>query len=378
MPRKKQAPNHGNYYEVKITYQDPMTGTRKRKSFLSSTSKEDARRKADAWKAELLRGPIPVPLTDSITLEEWAAHWLKLYKSSRSASTYNGYAEAIRNEIIPFFRGLPLSEVYPATIQAFYNSLPPDRSSSWMHKRYLALSGLLKSAVDNGLIYKSPHDGISPPKGRPTPPKRTYAADDRDRLFAAATADPEGLPVAILLELGLRREELLGLRWEDVDLLHKTITICRTVKLDKSGGYYIGETKNKSSRRQLPLSDSFAAYLSRYQSSGYVVPAPLGNYWNPHNWSKRRYFPFMERVCSSLGLPVLNPHELRHTCGTLLYNRTSNLFAVSRFLGHASTAITAAVYVHSNAESLRNDIYGTPKKAAETSAEPTKEQSKIS
>lgn len=379
MPRKPQT-NHGNYYEIKVSYKDPITGETRRKSFLSSVSKADARRKAEEWKAaRAVSSAAGVRLeADGLTLESWATQWLELYKSSRSASTYNGYAEAIRNEITPFFRSILLSDITPAHIQSFYNTLPADKSASWVHKRYLALSGLLRSAVDNGLIAKSPHDGITPPKGKPPAPKRTYAADDRDRLFAAVCSDPDGLPVAILLELGLRREELLALRWEDFDLIHKTVTISRAVKLDKSGGYVIGDTKNKTSRRILPLSDSFSAYLSRRQSSGYVVPAPLGGYWNPHNWAKRRYFPFMERTCAALGLPVLNPHELRHTCGTLLYNRTGNLFAVSRFLGHASTTITAAVYVHSSAESLRNDLYGTPKNQPEDSTDPTKAKSQIS
>lgn len=358
MPRKKPTPNHGKYYEVKISYKDEMTGQTKRKAFLSTISKADAKKKAEEWKVQRAVSKATGISFDvkERTLEDWANEWLTVYKKNRSASTYNGYAEAIKNEIIPFFKGVMLSDIHPADIQAFYNSLPL-RSASWTHKRFLALSGLLKSAVDNGIITKSPHDGITPPKGKPPAPKRTYPQDDRDRLYKAACSDPEGMPIAILLELGLRREELLGLRWEDIDLIHKTVTICRAVKLMPSGGYAIGDTKNKSSRRILPITDEFSAYLSRFQSTGYVVPAPFGGLYNPHNWSKK-YFAIMERLCTPLKIPVLNPHELRHTCGTLLYERTGNLFAVSKFLGHASTAITAAVYVHSSAESLRHDIYG--------------------
>lgn len=361
MPRKKEKPNHGNYYEVKITVGKDASGKLIRKSFLSKISKADARRQADEYRinrkaAEMVGAPLI--LDENKTVAAWAAEWLDIYKAGKTAATYNTYAVPIRTQIAPYFECVKLVDLRPAHIQQFYKQLPKGKSDSWYKKVHLTLSGILEAAVQNELITRSPITGIDPPKGKPTAEKRTYTVAQRERLYSAVTADAEGLAIAILLELGLRREELLALRWEDVDTIRRTVSIRRAVKISRDGGYTIDTTKNTSSVRTLPISKKFCDYLSRYLSVGYIAHAPSGQLvvWHPDNWADRYYTPYMERVCSSLGIPALRPHELRHTCGTLLYERTRDIYAVSKYLGHASVAITSKIYVHNNVDLLRSVI----------------------
>ena len=172
------------------------------------------------------------------------------------------------------------------------------------------------------------------------------------------------------MTLGLRREELLALRWEDIDLIHKSVTINKAVKITRNGGAVIGGTKNESSIRVLPIMDDLAEYLSRYQRTGFVCAAPLGGNYHPSTWSHRYYNPTMEELCRPLNLPVLNPHELRHTCGTLLYQATGDIYAVSKYLGHASIEITARIYVHNNLESLRKVVQMSNKVQLEENKNP--------
>ncbi len=360
MPRKKEKPNHGKYYECKVTVGHDLSGNPIRKSFLSKKSKADAKRMAEDYKVQIKASMIVgEPFADgSMTLSDWADQWLQLYKAGKEDATYLTYERPIRLQIKPYFGDTKLRDIYPASVQAFYNQLPEGKSQSWYHKVYLTLSALLSSAVENDLITKSPHRNIEIPTGTHTKNKRTYAQDERDRLFQAALSSKQGMSIALLLELGLRREELFALQWEHVDLIHQTVKIQQAIKVTKNGGILIGATKNKASVRELPLSGDLSQYLTRYQQeSGFVVQAPLGGIYSPTNWMQRYYDPYMSRTCEALNIPVLNPHELRHTCGTLLYNRTHDIYAVSKFLGHASTQITAQVYVHNNVESLRNIVY---------------------
>lgn len=360
MPRKKEKPNHGSYYECKITIGHDLSGNPIRKSFLSKKSKADAKRMAEEYKVQMKASMmVGEPFADgSMSLSDWADQWLQLYKAGKEDATYLTYERPIRLQIKPYFGDTKLRDIYPASIQAFYNQLPEGKSQSWYQKVYLTLSALLSSAVENDLIAKSPHRNIVVPTGQPTKNKRTYSQNERDKLFEAALTSERGMPIALLLELGLRREELLALQWEHIDLLHRTVKIQQAIKVTKNGGVIIGATKNKSSVRELPLSDDLSKYLTKYQrESGFVVHAPLGGVYAPMNWMQRYYEPYMEQVCQGLKVPVLNPHELRHTCGTLLYNRTHDIYAVSKFLGHASTQITAQVYVHNNVESLRSIVY---------------------
>lgn len=229
------------------------------------------------------------PFTDSsITLSDWADQWLQLYKAGKEDATYLTYERPIRLQIKPYFGDTKLQDIYPASIQAFYNQLPEGKSQSWYQKVYLTLSALLSSAVENDLIAKSPHRNIVIPTGQPAKNKRTYSQNERDKLFKAALTSERGISIALLLELGLRREELLALQWEHVDLIHQTVKIQQAIKITKNGGVIIGATKNNSSVRELPLSDDLSQYLTRYQQeSGFVVHAPLGGIYTPMNWMQR-------------------------------------------------------------------------------------------
>lgn len=372
MPRKKEKPTNNGYYEVKITIGRDITGKPIRKSFLSKISKADAKKKAEAYKvqkaAEMMVGESVTDEED--TLSHWADLWLETYKSGLEAATYSCYERPLRLYIKPYFGNTLLKDIYPMSIRKFYASLPSGLSQSFYHKVYLTLNGLLESAVENNKLRRNPHMGIGPVKGTPPAIKRTYTREECDRLLAAAETRSDCMAIVLLLTLGLRREELLALRWEDIDLIHKSVTINKAVKITRNGGAVIGGTKNESSIRVLPIMDDLAEYLSRYQRTGFVCAAPLGGNYHPSTWSHRYYNPTMEELCRPLNLPVLNPHELRHTCGTLLYQATGDIYAVSKYLGHASIEITARIYVHNNLESLRKVVQMSNKVQLEENKNP--------
>jgi integrase len=155
---------------------------------------------------------------------------------------------------------------------------------------------------------------------------------------------------------GLRQGELLGLKWEDVDLEEGVVRVRRTLARHK-GRLVLGEPKTKKSRRTVQLTQAavealnghFARQMVQrnilgelYEHQGLVFATQRGTLVNPTNLRKRSFEPLLEKA----GLPAIRFHDLRHTCATLLLSRNVNPKIVSEMLGHATIAITLDTYSH--------------------------------
>lgn len=361
MPRpKKEKPNHGNLYEVKITIGRGVDGRLIRKSFYSSVSKADAKKQAEQWKIDqaVAEQTGESFVTRDVTFGEWAVKWLETYKQPNvRPNTYQAsYLNPVMKHLIPYFGEARLRDIRPIDIQHFYNTRCAGMSQSLTHKITICLKGIFDAAIPNHLLILSPMTGIRPPTGRASDQKQTYTRQQADMVKQAAKTHPYGLDILLMLELGLRRGELLGLRWEDIDLDQKTVSVRQAVYATQ-GKVYVGPPKTAISVRTLPISDEMAVWLRRRASTGYLIPNRLGDPMDPDNWRERRFNAFMRDlsdICPEL--PQLNPHELRHTCGTLLYEQTHDIYLVSRYLGHSDVSITSKIYVHSSVADMRKSL----------------------
>jgi integrase len=160
----------------------------------------------------------------------------------------------------------------------------------------------------------------------------------------------------LAVHTGMRRGELLGLKWQDVDLDNSTVRVQRT--LTRNGtGYVLGEPKTKKTRRTIRLTQRAAEALrshrerqleermvaaDRYEDSGLVFAGIGGGLVNPSNLRQRSFAPLLKRA----GLPPITYHDLRHTCASLLFQRNAHPKFVQELLGHASVAITLDTYSH--------------------------------
>lgn len=366
MPRKKETPNHGEYYEYKISVGKRLDGSPIRKSFYSKISKQDAKNAAEEWrineKAHALAG---LPLNnDSIRFDEWANLWLEKYKRGRvKDSTFTEtYQRPVKKILIPYFGRASISQIKPIDIQDFLEKQAKIYSESTMKKLQLCLNAIFETAIDNDLCYKNPAKKVSYFIANPTKKRRVYSKEQVKDIIRFASSHPNGLPVWIMLELGLRCSEMLGLRWTDIDFKCKTINICRasTAVAHKAA---VAPPKSKSSIRTLPVSSTLLrAFKSQINSNTiYIVESTRvkGKPLTPTDYRKR-YLKFFKDYTATLSNPdsfiILTPHELRHTCGTLLYDKTHDIYAVSKYLGHANVDITARLYVHDNPEMLRNSL----------------------
>lgn len=359
-PRKEKPNRADGLYEVKITIGKKLDGTLIRKSFYSSISKLEAKKEAEQYKInrEVSDRMGLGFVSKDIDFTSWANEWLETYKKPNvKLSTYeNTYKNTVCNHLIPCFGAAKLSDITPIDIQKFYNTKCCNLSDSAINKIKICLNAIFSVAIDNDLCAKNPCKNVTIPKANEKTIKRTLSLEQTLLASEFAKQHVYGLDIMLLIELGLRRSELMGLMWSDIDLDNRYVEINRGVTLE-GNKVHVGNPKSKTSIRKLPISTEFALYLTPHKSAGFVIPNANGGAMSPNNWERRRYSKFMGDLIDKYpDIPRLTPHEMRHTCGTNLYNKTGNIYAVSKFLGHADINITTKIYVHSDIESLRQTL----------------------
>ena len=183
----------------------------------------------------------------------------------------------------------------------------------------------------------------------------------------------------LMLETGVSRSELLGLRWEDIDTENRCIHITQGLVVyhdadeDKQVMSSTG-LKNKFRKRAVPITDD-ALWLSLTQAertvkvgntviqTEHIIHSPKGKPYNPNNWANRVFRPFMQRLHKEHpDIPVLSPHELRHTRATLWIAQGIDPYMVARLLGHSDLKMLTKIYDHTSTETLRKALEAAAKK----------------
>ena len=369
----KGAPNHGKYYEVKKVIIDAK-GNKSRKSFYSTVSKADASRQANEYQVKILGKPAD---NKTIKFGKYAKDWLENSKRHKvSANTYEyTYKLAVNNHLIPYFDNYSLSSIKREDVERFFTE-KKSYSASQLNKLKITLSAIFERAIDDDLIYKNPCKNIELPRSDKKPKeKHAYTAEESRRLIDFAKSNPAGASIAILLKTGLRRGELLGLRWQDVDFNRQVIKVINAVK-EVRGAVEEGPPKTKNSVREIPFDDELKSVLlsiprtvtkhkgknevrAEYQvQNEYVISDAKGKCMRPTNWVKRLYNPIMDDFIAEenkheRNTLKLSAHELRHTYGTLLYKSGTDIYTIQKLMGHSDISVTVSIYVHNDLETIK-------------------------
>lgn len=365
-PRKEQ-PNHGSLYEVKVTIGKSFDGSLIRKSFYSTVSKADARAKAEQYKISQAVQEITgeTLLESSMTFETWARKVLASLKGTVKDNTYNlTYRNSIENHLIPYFGRHGIASIKQIDIQQYFNSKGQELTLETLKKHKMALNRIFESALLNGIISRNPCACIKLKSSVSRAEKHIYTKEQCALVLQCAAGHRYGLGVYLMLSYGLSRSELLGLRWEDFDVENMVLHICRGVTdvQDAVTGRMrveIGEPKNDFRRRNIPLSTEATELLrSRPNGSVYIICNSKGEVCSPRTWSRRHYDVFMQEMHEAfreqgMDVPILTPHELRHTRASIWVNDGENIFAVADVLGHADLKMLRKRYAHSDVESTR-------------------------
>ena len=351
MPRPKKSNRSDGRYELKKTIGHDANGNPIRKSFYgrnkdeAQRAYEDFRRDEDKREAE----------KKCTSFSSWVDRWLETYKryDVKETTFLTTYKRPCYNYIIPYFEGRTVQSITPVDLKQFLNTVN-NLSQSYIDKIIICLRGIFDAAEDNDLIVKNPARHISCKSKQTKQVKRVY---DRETVEALCSSDHKySLYVEILLRMGLRCSELCGLRWSDIDFENGLLCVNQALTRE-AGVTYIDETKSLTSTRKIPLPDSLRSRLAdaRSNSEDEYVAMVNNHHMTPDHFNEHQ----MEAFYNSLNVPMdarLTAHELRHTCGTLLYEETKDIYYVSKFLGHSDIGITTKTYIHSNFQHKKTHI----------------------
>lgn len=296
----------------------------------------------------------------ALTVEQFLDDWLA-GKQSLRPSTALSYATHIRRYLSPHLGVLLLEALRPLHIERMYReiSLLGDEhgrplSVSTLRRIQATLMSALNTAVRRGLIERNPAATVElPPVHRPR--VRTWSAAELGQFLSAIQDDRLHLLYRLLGLVGLRRGEVVALRWGDVDLNSGSLRIEQSA-VRVAGRSVVGPPKSASGSRVVAIDDETARRLHWHgcrqrlelaRTTGtllrpdLVFTTPAGDRLDPAYVSRR-----FDRLVTQHGLPRIRLHDLRHTSASIGLASGESLVEVSRRLGHSSITVTADIYAH--------------------------------
>jgi integrase len=332
-----------------------VKGKRRRRVFYGKTRREVV----DKLKVALHEQQMgDLPPADRITVAELLDIWLRdTVKPSLTRTTYESYERMTRNHIKPQLGHIRLQNLTQPQVQKLLEALYREGKSA---RTVLYTRSVLHRALDMarrwGLITRNVSEGVEAPRGRAVRAAKAFTVDEARTLLEYAKGKPLEALYVLTVTYGLRRGEVLGLKWEDVDFDHGTLSVRRSVSRLQDG-LRERAVKTEQANRVLPLvgnvPDVLRAHLQRqrrerlrvgpkWRDTGYIFTAPYGGIMEPRNL----HYHF-KRDLAAAGLGDHRFHDLRHSAATFLIALGVPLPTVAAILGHSSPRITLDVYAHS-------------------------------
>jgi integrase len=359
MARKKQNGNgQGTVYPRKnkqgkvIGYRGSYFAPDGKRRYVFAKKRSDAERALRQAMTDAERGLVFEPGT--VTVEGYLDRWLAdSVKGTVRRSTFVQYESVVNRHIAPALGRLKLKSLTPAHVRGLYrNKLDSGLAPRTVQYIHVTLHKALKQAVMDGLIPRNVTEAVKAPQAhrkeiKPLNPTQIKA------LLSAARGDRLEALYVLAIHTGLRRSEILGLKWTDVDLETGILSVQRSLDTD---GTFNPPKRNKS-RRTVKLTGRAAEALKGHRARQNEERLRLGSLWEDHdlvfpnrvgkpmnadNLYHREFKPLLKRA----GLSGFTFHSLRHTCATLLLSKNVNPKIVQEMLGHATISQTMDTYSH--------------------------------
>lgn len=373
-------------YEYKITLGRDWQGKQIRKSFYSTKSRADAKRKAERYRASyemslLCGGEVQ---RKQVLFKEWAVEALEKFKRPYvKGNTYSGtYLQPVQNHLIPHFGNVLLDNILPIHVQEYVNQATKTHKPETVKKDISVFSFIMQQAVENGLCKSNPvTKSIRLPKIERAD-KTAYTQEQYDIAYEFAKNYPDGLSIMLLLETGISRSELLGLTWDDFDsergIIHIRQGLVSYKDADEGCITVSDGLKNEYRRRSIPIVEPelLKRLMEKPRQITYTIGdteisietthifhSPEGKPYQPNNWNNRVFLRYMNALVKAHPeLPKLSAHELRHTRATLWVAGGMPVIQIARLLGHSDMRMLLKIYDHTDVETLREAITSATKK----------------
>ena len=334
--------------------EEPMTGRQ---------ADKEAERQAVLFEEKVRSGRAG---SGNIRFADFAAQWFTDYAKDRlKPTTYARYVQ-LSERTYAAIGHIRLDKLHPQHLVAFYAQLAEPgqnkRTGGGMAPKTIKhyhtfISSVLDRAVKWGLIPDNPCRRLDAPR---VPPREIQCMDDEQAVRFLECLEEEPLETrlmfTLLLMTGIRRGELLGLEWKDIDFDSGTIMIRRTSQYTPGRGIYTESTKTAGSVRKLCVAAEVVELLRAYRSEQNEYRLALGDRWQANDrlftqWDGKPMSPntpylTLERLTKRHGLPGISIHSLRHTNATLMIQQGLNVKTVSSLLGHTQTSTTMNIYAH--------------------------------
>lgn len=376
---------NGKYYCV-LDYKDEK-GVRKRKWVSTKLEAKGNKRKATEILNNLLAKYAEKELgsnSDDILFTDYLLQWFDKKKNKVETVTFEGYNTLVDRHIIPYFerKKLSLSEIKPSHIADFYESEFKngrcDGKGGLSIKTIKMMSFIIKAALEDAafheLILRNPASKVPLPKKEEEEKNciflDTKSANEVLKYFRGHHLQPL---IYTVLYYGLRRSEVLGLKWDAIDFANDTIEIRHTVveystivskNKTKTKIEAKDKTKTAAGRRKYALLPEVKEILlnlkeesqnnkkilgKEYRNTDYIFVWPNGNPYRPDYITKT-----FQKVLSKNNFPRMRFHDLRHSCASILYDKGWELKDIQTWLGHADIETTANIYTHISASRKNN------------------------
>jgi integrase len=364
---RKRGPNEGSVFqradgrwEARISL-GWANGKRVRRSFYGNTMAEVNAFLLKA-RADHASG-LPVK-PEAQTVSQFLARWLRdAAAPSVRALTLEQYEQHVRLYLVPAFGQRPLQKLYPPDVQRFIaERIAAGLSPRTVRISLFVLSRALAQAVKWNLIARNPIDAVDLPKAD-RPPVKTFSEQQARALVATVKGDAAEPAYLLALLCGLRRGELLALKWEDLDLDAATLAVHRALERIGTRLEFV-EPKSPSGRRILPVSQpvlkALKAHRARqsatrlalgpaYEDHGLIFPNGIGRPLEPRAFNRQ-----FKSALARAGLPSrLRLHDCRHFAATAMIADGADVRTVAGLLGHADPSLTVRTYAHMVPEAAR-------------------------
>ncbi len=343
-----------NYTIVLQLGLDPSTGKRKQQWITAGTSKREAEKQMTKLIHELDSGNYLKP--DKTIMKEYFERWLSDYaKPNLSPRSYDRYTGIISKYFIPELGHIKLTQLKPEHLQKHYTTgINKGLSARTIRYHHALIHIALQTAMKWGLINRNVADAVDPPRFKRST-MQTWSENEVNCFLDTARESHYYSLFYTALFTGMRRGELLALRWQDVDFIYSQIYINRSLHQLRDGTYIFTQPKSEKSRRTIAMSASLLLVLSEYRRTKEAEALLLGKTVNEadlvFNNSGKPLRPntvtyAWERMAARAGVKVIRLHDARHTHASLMLKQGIHPKIVQERLGHTSIQMTLDTYSH--------------------------------
>ena len=351
---RKRSQNTGSVYRYRNdrwAAQFPIEGKRKTKYF-------DRLSDANKWVREM-QNKVDEGLTLrglDLTLAEYFESWLENKKVSVNETTVHDYRGYVKRDIVPILGSIKLAELRSDHIQHLLGmKAKQGLESATVLKIFRILNTALKQAVKLGIISRNPADSVERPKIQRKEMKVWDETQVMHFISTLAGTRWEAL-FYMAVTTGLRRGEILALRWSDFDWVSRKLNIQRQIRTVKGKGLQIRPPKSAAGRRVVILGERDIEKLKkhvdiqeqmkvwagdRWKENGLIFPSTIGTFLSPWN-----YYAKFKELSKKASLPEIRLHDLRHTAATIMLKHDVHPKIVQDRLGHADISTTLNRYSH--------------------------------